>query len=73
MGLYWISLNHKRKLLRGVIFTHHGPRLKVNFRKLGMNSLWRYCMHFNLGIIHNPTEGTTKFCPLPCLFHWSGI
>ncbi|KAL9664056.1 hypothetical protein QQ045_019453 [Rhodiola kirilowii] len=34
----------------------HAPRLKVNFRKLGMNSLWRYCKHFNLGIIHNPTK-----------------
>ncbi|KAL9688828.1 hypothetical protein QQ045_033252 [Rhodiola kirilowii] len=50
----------------------HAPQLKVNFRKLGMNSLWRYYKHFNLGIIHYPTEGTTKFCPLPCLFHWSG-
>ncbi|CAM8910912.1 unnamed protein product [Rhodiola kirilowii] len=49
----------------------HAPQL-VNFRKLGMNSLWRYYKHFNLGIIHYPTEGTTKFCPLPCLFHWSG-
>uniref|UniRef100_A0A7N0VGF7 Histone deacetylase complex subunit SAP30 Sin3 binding domain-containing protein n=1 Tax=Kalanchoe fedtschenkoi TaxID=63787 RepID=A0A7N0VGF7_KALFE len=32
------------------------PQLKVNFRKLGMNSLWRYCKHFNLGIVHNPSK-----------------